>query len=115
MFLCLTKSAAQAPGFIHGVSGSRFVYLIRLLCNVAMSEYRVRYRSNNNVVFSCKYHVVWCPKYRRDVLVNEADRRLKEIIQRCVWKPIAKYWSGKSCRTMCTCWSRWIRSSVCIA
>ncbi|MBS4888074.1 IS200/IS605 family transposase, partial [Blautia sp. AF19-13LB] len=22
------------------------------------------YKSNNNVVYSCKYHVVWCPKYR---------------------------------------------------
>ncbi|MGI8348095.1 IS200/IS605 family transposase, partial [Blautia obeum] len=20
------------------------------------------YKSNNNVVYSCKYHVVWCPK-----------------------------------------------------
>ncbi|MCI5995445.1 MAG: IS200/IS605 family transposase, partial [Blautia sp.] len=25
------------------------------------------YKSNNNVVYSCKYHVVWCPKYRRKV------------------------------------------------
>jgi putative transposase len=45
-----------------------------------MPEYKVNYKSNNNVVFSCKYHVVWCPKYRRDVLVNGADDRLKEII-----------------------------------
>ncbi|MCI7604732.1 MAG: IS200/IS605 family transposase, partial [Blautia massiliensis] len=22
------------------------------------------YKSNNNVVYSCKYYVVWCPKYR---------------------------------------------------
>jgi putative transposase len=46
-----------------------------------MSEYKVRYKSNHNVVFSCKYHVVWCPKYRRDVLVNGADTRPKDIIQ----------------------------------
>jgi putative transposase len=45
-----------------------------------MPEYKVNYKSNNNVVFSCKYHVVWCSKYRRDVLVNGADDRLKEII-----------------------------------
>ncbi|MCB7099807.1 IS200/IS605 family transposase, partial [Fusicatenibacter saccharivorans] len=25
----------------------------------------ITYKSNNNVVYSCKYHVVWCPKYRR--------------------------------------------------
>ena len=46
-----------------------------------MSEYRVHFKSNSNVVYSCKYHVVWCPKYRRDVLVDGADVRLKQIIQ----------------------------------
>jgi len=33
------------------------------------------------VVYSCKYHVVWCPKYRRAVLVNGVDTRLKEIVR----------------------------------
>ena len=33
------------------------------------------YKSNNNVVYSCKYHVVWCPKYRRKVLTNGVDIR----------------------------------------
>lgn len=46
-----------------------------------MSDFRIHYRSNNNVVYSCKYHVVWCPKYRRDVLKDGADVRLKEIIR----------------------------------
>ena len=32
------------------------------------------------MVYSCKYHVVWSPKYRRRVLVNGVDTRLKEII-----------------------------------
>lgn len=39
-----------------------------------------KYKSNNNIVFSCKYHIVWCPKYRRKVLVGEVEKRLKEII-----------------------------------
>ena len=38
------------------------------------------YKSNNNVVYSCKYHVVWCPKYRRKVLVGSIETRLKELI-----------------------------------
>ena len=46
-----------------------------------MSSYTIHYKSNNNVVYSCKYHVVWCPKYRRAVLVNGVDVRLTEIIQ----------------------------------
>jgi putative transposase len=37
-------------------------------------------RSNNNVVYRCHYHVVWCPKYRRDVIDGQVDTRLKEII-----------------------------------
>ena len=41
----------------------------------------MEYKSNNNVVYSCKYHVVWCPKYRRKVLVNCVDVRLKALIE----------------------------------
>lgn len=41
----------------------------------------MEYKSNHNMVYSCKYHVVWCPKYRRKVLVNGVDTRLKELIQ----------------------------------
>lgn len=39
------------------------------------------FRSNNNVVYSCKYHIVWCPKYRRKVLINGIDFRLKELLE----------------------------------
>ena len=41
----------------------------------------MNYKNNNNVFYSCKYHVVWCPKYRRKVLVNEISERLKELIK----------------------------------
>ena len=39
------------------------------------------YRSNRNMVFSCKYHVVWSPKYRRGVLKGPVELRLKAIIE----------------------------------
>ena len=41
----------------------------------------MKYKSNNNIVYSCKYHVVWCPKYRRKVLISGVDTRLKELIE----------------------------------
>ena len=41
----------------------------------------MEYKSNNNITYSCKYHVVFCPKYRRKVLVNGVDTRLKELIR----------------------------------
>ena len=40
----------------------------------------MEYKSNNNIVFSCKYHVVWCPKYRRKVLRGAVEARLKELV-----------------------------------
>lgn len=40
----------------------------------------ITYKSNNNIVYSCKYHVVWCPKYRRKVLTNGVEVRLKELL-----------------------------------
>lgn len=40
----------------------------------------MEYKSNRNVVYSCKYHVVWTPKFRRPVLVEGVDVRLKEIL-----------------------------------
>lgn len=41
----------------------------------------MKYNSNKNVVYSCKYHVVWCSKYRRKVLEGDIVDRLKEIVQ----------------------------------
>lgn len=41
----------------------------------------MEYKNNLNVVYSCKYHVVWCPKYRRKVLVDKVAIRLKELVQ----------------------------------
>ena len=39
-----------------------------------------KYKSSEHLVFSCQYHVIFCPKYRRDVLVDDVASRLKEIL-----------------------------------
>lgn len=44
----------------------------------------MEYKSNNNVVYSCKYHVVWCPKYRRRVLIGAVEAKLKRLIREVV-------------------------------
>ena len=38
-----------------------------------------KYHQSHNWVYSCQYHVVWCPKYRRQVLLPPIDQRLKEL------------------------------------
>ena len=40
-----------------------------------------KYKSGNHLVYSCQYHVIFCPKYRRPVLVDGIDKRLKELIK----------------------------------
>ncbi len=42
---------------------------------------KITYKSNKNVVYSCKYHVVWCPKYRKKVLIGDVEIRLKAIVK----------------------------------
>ena len=39
-----------------------------------------KFKASNNVTYSCKYHIVFCPKYRRKVLTGEIAERLKVII-----------------------------------
>lgn len=36
--------------------------------------------NNSNIVYNCWYHVVFCPKYRRKVLMPPIDERLKVIL-----------------------------------
>ena len=41
---------------------------------------RDRWVNSNTSVYNLGYHIIWCPKYRRKVLINEIENRLKEII-----------------------------------
>lgn len=47
----------------------------------ALYNHGMDIKSNHNVVYSCKYHVIWCPKFRRPVLVDGVDERLKTILR----------------------------------
>lgn len=38
------------------------------------------YNKNGKVVHLCRYHVIWCPKYRRSVLGSPLDGVLKKIL-----------------------------------
>ncbi|BEG57499.1 hypothetical protein NHP21005_17870 [Helicobacter sp. NHP21005] len=71
----------------------------------------IKYKSNNNLVYTCKYHAVWCPKYKRKVLVNQVEIRLKQIVlevaqeleveilemetERSIETPLRSFWSDE--------------------
>jgi putative transposase len=39
-----------------------------------------RWTTSNKAVFNLGYHIIWCPKYRRKVLVGDVETRLKELL-----------------------------------
>lgn len=44
------------------------------------------YHSSSHIKYLCRYHVIFCPKYRRKVLINGIDERLKEVFQETAQK-----------------------------
>jgi putative transposase len=42
------------------------------------------FRSSNKTVYSAKYHLIWCPKCRRRVLVGRVAGRLEAIVREVV-------------------------------
>lgn len=42
---------------------------------------QARYAKNAGAVFALKYHVVWCPKYRRPVLTGSVARSLATLLR----------------------------------
>jgi putative transposase len=50
----------------------------------------MRYHSTNKTVSSANYLLIWCPKYRRGVLVGGVDARLKAIIAEVVAEVVAE-------------------------
>ena len=41
-----------------------------------------RWKSKNHAKYNLGYHVIWCPKYRLNVLKDGVDVRLKEIFKK---------------------------------
>jgi putative transposase len=39
-----------------------------------------RWTHSNKAVFNIGYHLIWCPKYRRRVLINDVKLRLKQLL-----------------------------------
>ena len=40
-----------------------------------------RWTHGNTVAYNLGYHLIWCPKYRRKVLVDNVEKRLIELLK----------------------------------
>lgn len=49
-----------------------------------------RWRTNISSVYNLGYHIIWCTKYRRKVLADAVESRLKDLLQKkakdCGWE-----------------------------
>jgi len=39
-----------------------------------------RWKRTNKAVYNIGYHLIWCPKYRRKILVSPVDEELKKLL-----------------------------------
>jgi putative transposase len=47
---------------------------------ISQEKNKNRWKYNARCVFNISYHIVFCPKYRRRILVSPIDARLKQLI-----------------------------------
>ena len=40
-----------------------------------------RWKHSNTTVYNLGYHLIWCPKYRRKVLVEEVEIHLRQLLK----------------------------------
>jgi putative transposase len=84
LIAALSKLAVKPRRLRLGRKGgscyARYLYYTAMYCIIFRMKQERLFKSNRNVVYSCKYHIIFCPKYRRKVLVNGVDTRLKAII-----------------------------------
>lgn len=71
------------------------------------------FKSNKNVVYSCKCPVVWCPKYHRKILVGNERRRLGELISGVCSEHPAELMEMEIMPDLCSGYLKYTRNLVC--
>ena len=55
----------------------------------------MKYQKSSHVTYDVRYHLVWITKYRKKVLTEEIQERLREILEKScekLWVVILKVW-----------------------
>lgn len=45
-----------------------------------LAQTNKEYHSVHNLFYSCQYHIIFCSKYRRKIIVDEVEVRLRQLI-----------------------------------
>ena len=76
LILLLRRTKTESPGIYSGDECFGLTLAAITLYNIDME----RWRYNRNCVYNIGFHLIWCPKYRRKVLVGPVADRLKELL-----------------------------------
>jgi putative transposase len=68
-----------APSPPEGGAAFLFLDKYKNVCHNFRMAHK-RWTHSNTAVFNIGYHLIWCPKFRRKVLINEVEIRLKELL-----------------------------------
>ncbi len=59
---------------------TRVIWYNQHMCSSELPTSIKPYKTDHSIVYRCQYHVIWCPKFRRRILVPPIDTRLKDLI-----------------------------------
>jgi len=59
---------------------TRVTWYNQHMCSSELPPSIKPYKTDHSIVYRCQYHVIWCPKFRRRILVPPIDTRLKDLI-----------------------------------
>ena len=68
----------KAPLFVN--FGLTICYVYAIIPNMKKRLPHSAYRTTETTVYCCRYHVIFCPKYRRKVLREPIADRFKEVV-----------------------------------
>jgi len=56
------------------------IFQFRYAMSVKLEQVEKSYHSDQNIIYSCQYHVIFCPKYRGCILAHVVADRLKALL-----------------------------------
>jgi len=56
------------------------IFQFRYAMSMKLEQAEKPYHSDHNTIYSCQYHVIFCPKYRGCILADAIAFRLKALL-----------------------------------
>jgi len=56
------------------------IFQFRYAMSVKLEQVEKPYHSDQNIIYSCQYHVIFCPRHRGCILADVVADRLKALL-----------------------------------